>query len=139
MEQQITLRSLETPRESRPQDDLLWFCESFGFCSGRDLDQMATRIVQELVEHYAEETRVSSELLAQELEISPARVNHHIRNLAESGFVYRKNRLIFIRGGSLKSAVDEIRKDANRILDNIEMIAEEVDRRLGLRNRQQSF
>ena len=47
----------------------------------------------------------------------------------------RERKQILIRGGSLTEAVKEIRKDALRILDTIETIAEEIDEEIGLKNR----
>lgn len=64
-----------------------------------------------------------------------SRVNHHLRNLNDSGLLYRKKRLIYLRGGSLKAAVKEMRKDSERILDELESIAEEIDSIMGLKNR----
>ncbi len=78
---------------------------------------------------------VSSESLAADLEIKTSRVNHHLRNLNDSGLLYRKKRLIYLRGGSLKTAVQEMRKDSERILDELENIAEEIDTLMGVKNR----
>jgi predicted transcriptional regulator len=64
-----------------------------------------------------------------------SRVNHHLRNLNDSGLVYRKKRLIYLRGGSLKAAVKEMRKDSERIFDELEYMAEEIDSRIGIKNR----
>lgn len=63
------------------------------------------------------------------------KVNYHPRTLIESGFLCREKRLILIRQGSVKAAVEEMRKDANRILDSLSSIAEEIDKNLGLKNR----
>ena len=42
---------------------------------------------------------------------------------------------MYLRGGSLKAAVTEMRKDSERILDELENIAEEIDSIKGIRNR----
>ncbi|AKB53527.1 hypothetical protein MSBR2_1849 [Methanosarcina barkeri 227] len=77
----------------------------------------------------------SSEALAEDLEMKISRVNHHLRNLNDSGLLYRKKRLIYLRGGSLKAAVKEMRKDSERIFDELESIAEEIDLSIGIKNR----
>lgn len=51
------------------------------------------------------------------------------------GSCTEKKRLIYLRGGSLKAAVREMRKDSERILDELENIAEEIDLMMGLKNR----
>jgi predicted transcriptional regulator len=135
MVQQIILRYLEKPHVKSLEDDLLWLCDSFGFSSGRDTENTATRIVFSLLDRLSNDETTSSEALAEDLEIKISRVNHHLRNLNDSGLLYRKKRLVYLRGGSLKAAVKEMRKDSERIFDELESIAEEIDLRIGIKNR----
>lgn len=135
MVQQIILRYLEKPHVKSLEDDLLWLCDSFGFSSGRDTENTATRIVFSLLDRLSNDQTTSSEALAEDLEIKISRVNHHLRNLNDSGLLYRKKRLVYLRGGSLKAAVKEMRKDSERIFDELESIAEEIDLRIGIKNR----
>ena len=135
MVQQIILRYLEKPHEQSLEDDLLWLCDSFGFSSGRDTENTATRVVFSLLDKLSNDEITSSESLAEDLEIKISRVNHHLRNLNDSGLLYRKKRLVYLRGGSLKAAVKEMRKDSERIFDELESIAEEIDLRIGIKNR----
>ncbi|MFW6220381.1 MAG: ArsR family transcriptional regulator [Nanoarchaeota archaeon] len=133
--QQIILKKINKPKEKKINNDIEWFCESFGFCSGRDIDKMSTQIINELINRYTKEYKISSELIAKKLNAPSPRINHHVRNLIDSGFLYREKRFLHIRGGTMKSAVEEIRKDANRIFDEIEKIAVEIDESVGLKNR----
>ncbi len=135
MPQQIVLINLEKPREKDPDKDLHWLCDSFGLSSGRDLENTANQIVMTLIDQISENERVSSEIIADIMGINPSRVNHHVRNLIKSGLIYREKRLLFLRGGSLKAAVHEMRKDSDRIFDELEAIASEIDRQKGLVNR----
>ncbi|MDD3042656.1 MAG: ArsR family transcriptional regulator [Methanosarcinaceae archaeon] len=135
MVQQIVLKKLEKPSIKNLEDDLYWFCESFGFSSGRDIENTATQIIFSMLENISRDKSISSEGLANDLEIKVSRVNHHLRNLRDSGLLYRENKKIFLRGGSLKAAVLEMRKDTERILDELECIAEEIDAVMGIKNR----
>jgi len=135
MVQQIILKNLEKPRIRSLEDDLYWFCESFGFSSGRDLEKTATQIIFSMLERISRDKSVSSEGLANDLEIKVSRVNHHLRNLRDSGLLYREKGQIYFRGGSLKAAVLEMRKDSERILDELESIAGEIDALMGIQNR----
>ncbi|AKB13961.1 regulatory protein, arsR family [Methanosarcina thermophila] len=135
MVQQIILRHLEKPRVKSLEEDLLWFCNSFGFTSGRDIENTSTKIIFALLDKLSNDEVTSSEALAKDLEMKISRVNHHLRNLNDSGLVYRKKRLIYLRGGSLKAAVKEMRKDSERIFDELEYMAEEIDSRIGIKNR----
>jgi predicted transcriptional regulator len=135
MVQEIVLRNIEKPHIKSLEEDILWFCDSFGFSSGRDIENTATRIIFSLLDKISNNEITSSEILADDLDIKISRVNHHLRNLNESGLLYRKKRLIYLRGGSLKAAVKEMRKDSERIFDELEKIAEEIDATIGIKNR----
>ncbi|KXS43240.1 MAG: hypothetical protein AWU59_1217 [Methanolobus sp. T82-4] len=136
MARQILLIKLEKPREKKLEQDIHWLCNSFGLSSGRDTENLATKIVIDLLQQISEdEERVSSDKIADSLEVTPSRVNHHVRNLINAGLLYRERRRLHLRGGSLKAAVQEMRKDSERIFDELEEIAEEIDNQVGLKNR----
>jgi predicted transcriptional regulator len=136
MPQQIILINLEKPREKRLEEDIRWFCNSFGLSSGRDTENLATQIVHDLLQQLAEnQDRISSDIIAKSIEVNQSRVNHHIRNLINSGLIYREKRGLYLRGGSLKAAVQEMRKDSERMFQELEEIAEEIDEQMGLKNR----
>jgi len=135
MVKEIIIRNIEKPHIKSLEEDLLWFCDSFGFSSGRDTKNTATRVIFSLLEKLSNDEVTSSEALAEDLNIKISRVNHHLRNLNDSGLLYRKKRLIYLRGGSLKAAVKEMRKDSKRIFDELENIAEEIDSTIGIKNR----
>jgi predicted transcriptional regulator len=116
--------------------DLAWLCTSIGLSSGRDTEYIALQVVQALIERIAgEENGVPVELIAADLGIAPARVNHHLRHLVDAGIVFRRNRRIFLRGGSLYATVRELRRDVNRVFDDIEESARELDDLYGIPNR----
>ncbi len=133
---QIILKQYDRPKEDNVDKDIAWFCDSLGIVSGRDTAYTASRIVVDIINMASKDKRIFSELLAENLELNQNLINHHIRNLINSGLIIRERKQILIRGGSLKEAVREIRKDALRILDTIEEIAEEIDEELNLKNRQ---
>ncbi|MDK2891989.1 ArsR family transcriptional regulator [Methanohalophilus sp.] len=135
MSRQIILVDLEKPREKNLENDIYWLCNSFGLSSGRDVENMATRIVMSLLDKVSEKERISSEMIANALGVNPSRVNHHLRNLINSGLIYREKRKLYLRGGSLKAAVQEMRKDSERIFDELEAIAAEIDQEKGIQNR----
>lgn len=129
------LINLEKPRMKDLDDDLFWFCNSFGLSSGRDVENTSTRIVMSMLDRISENEEVTSKMIADALNIKLSRVNHHIRSLIDSGLVYRKKRTLCLRGGSLRAAVQEMRRDSERMFDDLEKIAAEIDRNMGIKNR----
>lgn len=135
MVREIILRQEERPVPGGGEDEVIWFCRCLGIGAGRDLDRVASRIIIALLTTRAHDEGIPVEEIAHELAVTPARVNHHIRRLAEAGIVYRQKKRIFIRGRSLRVLVQEIRKDALRILDDLEGVASEIDREYGIPHR----
>lgn len=136
MYQQIILRNLERPKKVDVNNDINWVCDSFGFCSGRDIDKVTPRILQTLFRSVADDGSVSAERLADELEIATQRVNYHIRTFSDSGLVYRNKKQIYLREGSLRSSIEEMRRDANKMFDRLLEIADEIDLSLGMKGRE---
>ncbi|WP_445474070.1 ArsR family transcriptional regulator [Methanococcoides methylutens] len=135
MARQIILINIEKPVEKDVEKDIHWFCDSFGLSSGRDVENISKKIVMELLSSLSRNEEVTSEMLARSLGINLSRVNHHLRNLIGSGLVYRRKKMLYLRGGSLKAAVCEMRKDSERIFDELDKIAEDIDNEFGLRSR----
>ena len=135
MPQQIILRDLQRPKDIEVTNDIEWLGNSFGFSTGRDTQRVTAQILQNVLEKVSDNGSTSTEKISNKLEMSVQKVNYHLRTLLDSGFLYREKRLIFVRQGSVKSAVEEIRQDANRIFDNLSRIAGEIDKALGFRNR----
>ncbi len=132
MNQRIILRYLPRPAEPDITGNAYWLCDTLGLSSGRDLEDLSIRIMLRLLEESAGKEGVATEELADILGISSARVNHHLRNLTRSGVVYRERRLIHLRGRSMQESVSELRKDADRIFDELERVAAGIDEMMGL-------
>lgn len=134
MHQRLVLYHLPRPAGEDLKEEIYWLCDTLGLSSGRDLDNLSTRIILQILENSFHASGISSDQLGQLLEISSGRVNHHLRNLSRAGIIYRERRLIHLRGRSLRDSIREIRRDAERIFDELESVAEEIDARAGVQN-----
>ena len=67
--QEIILKNIEKPHIKSLEEDLLWFCDSFGFSSGRDVENTASRIIFSLLDKLSNDEVISSEALAEDLDI----------------------------------------------------------------------
>ncbi|HWQ63682.1 MAG TPA: winged helix-turn-helix domain-containing protein [Methanospirillum sp.] len=132
MHQRLVLQYLPKPDRKDLIDDAYWICDTLGLSSGRDVEDLSIRIVLSLLKESSKKEGIASEQLADLLGITTGRVNHHIRNLSRSGVIYRNRRLIHLRGRSMRESVQELRKDAERIFDDLEKVASEIDSMMGL-------
>lgn len=135
IDQRISLRVVERPSVLQTEEDFSWFCESLGLTRGRDLDTTAEKVALLILEEVSEKPGVSSARIAEKLSIGQGRVNHHVRNLSAAGLLYRRKKLIYLRGGSLAAAVTEMRKDADRIFDELYAVAGALDQEMGIGRR----
>ncbi|MEM4268221.1 MAG: ArsR family transcriptional regulator [Candidatus Woesearchaeota archaeon] len=135
MSQQIIIKEIQMPREINVYTDIDWLGESLGFFEGRDTKRITAKILQSMLKDISREGYTSSESISNNLDVAVQRVNYHLRSFLEAGFICRQKKQIILRQGSVKAAVEEMRKDANRLFDNLSMIAEEIDKNLGLKNR----
>lgn len=136
MYREIKIRSVRRPHDSELEDELQWLCNSLGLCAGRDTDKVSQRVLQEFLRNFSRSKEpVASEKLANELNLNAARVNHHIRSLIDSGFLYREKKRVVLRGGNLRDTIEEIKKDTDRVFADLINIAEEIDKEMGLNKR----
>lgn len=135
MPQRIILQEVRKPVQKQVREDVVWLCDSLGFSTGRDIEHATPKTVAALLELLARRPGVQSEYLAERLGFSHGRVNYHVRSLIDSGFLYRERRLIHLRAGSVKASIEALRKDANRLFDELSDVAEEIDEALGYANR----
>ncbi|NLV25602.1 MAG: winged helix-turn-helix transcriptional regulator [Methanomicrobiales archaeon] len=131
MHQRLTLHQIPRPLKNELTNEIYWLCDTLGLSAGRDLDNLATQIVLTILSR-SEGSGISSDELSNLLAISSSRVNHHLRNLTRSGIIYRERRLVHLRRKSLSDSIREIRRDADRIFDELEQVAEEIDKLVGV-------
>lgn len=135
MIKQINLKGIKKPNKINLMKDIEWLNNSFGFTQGRDLDNLSIKIMQTLLIEISKKGYSSSEDISIKLKMPVQKVNYHLRTFISSGIIYREKKLLYIEQGSIKNAVEEIRKDANRIFDDLSQIGKDIDNRLGLKSR----
>lgn len=113
-------------------DEISWLSEQLCLSSGRDVNNIATKILKLVLENSSKSIPLTSFDISNKLGIAPPTVNHHIRNLINSGILIREKNKIFLRRKTLLSTINEIRKDIDRVLTDVEEIANDIDDKLGL-------
>lgn len=135
MVKQIVIKRIDKPKSIDFDKDIEWLCNSFGFSNGRNSNNISMSILAEILKEISLEGSSSTESISKKLGLEVQRVNYHLRLLIDSGLLYRSKRSIFVREGSVKSAIEEIKDDANRIFDCMAKIGEDIDKKLGFENR----
>lgn len=127
----ITLVRIRKPIKHNINEKLQWFGSSLGLFGLRDRDRSCFRLFIELLKAAKGQDRLSSDELAYKLELSRGTVVHHLNKLMEAGIIIHEHNRYFLRVESLKMLVDELKKDIRRTIDDLDEIADEIDKTLG--------
>ena len=129
-EKRVTIVKTIKPSATDLNVSLQWFGNSLGLFSERDKDKSCFRIFIQLVKASKERSPLSSDDLAEKLELSRGTVVHHISRLMNSGLVVREGNKYILRQDNLSSLVEEIHKDISKACREMMEVAEEIDRNL---------
>ena len=132
---EYVLLSVRKPSTAEYVADLEWFCRTLGFLESRDKQKTAYLIFKALLESAVQNNGLTSDELAEKLSLTRGTMIHHLNKMMKSGLVIFHEGKFKLREKSLKSTVEEIHKDINRLFENIFYVAEDVDRTLGLVSR----
>lgn len=130
--QRITIIKSRKPAIRNLNEQLQWLGTSLGLFNLRDKDKSCFRIFIELLKSSKLKKPLSSDELAQSLELSRGTVVHHIGKLMEAGLVVNENNKYMLRVENLEYLIDELKKDADRMYEDLKDIAKEIDTRLGM-------
>jgi len=90
MRHRIIIQEIDKPHRNYLQDEVKWICESLGLTSGRDTEDMSFKIMYDLLNQFQSNDIVPSEEVARSLSVDTPRVNHHLRNLMDTGIIIKK-------------------------------------------------
>ncbi|MDI3474000.1 MAG: hypothetical protein PWR30_323 [Candidatus Woesearchaeota archaeon] len=128
----IIIKKITAEPPKNLDDEISWLSDQLCLSSGRDVNNIATQILKLVLENSSNSVPLTSSDISKMLNIANPTVNHHIRNLINSGILVREKNRIFLRRKTLSGTINEIRKDISRVLEDIEEIAKDIDNKLGL-------
>jgi len=130
--QRITIVKSRKPEKENLNYELQWFGNSLGLFNLRDKDKSCFRIFIALLKSVKEKKSISSDEIAEKLDLSRGTVVFHLNKLMGSGIVIYENNGYILRVENLKELIDEIERDIQKSCSNLREIAEDIDGRLGL-------
>jgi predicted transcriptional regulator len=128
----VTVIRINRPSKKDVNKDLQWFSESLGLFSERDKERSCFRIFIELVKAARRGQIYSSDELAYRTNLSRGTVVFHLNKLIEAGLISCENGKYILRVSNLEELVKEVKKDLNRVFDELQVMALELDDELGL-------
>jgi biotin operon repressor len=132
MRRRITIIDLPTPRGHDINYELQWLGNALGLFTERDRDKSCFRVFVTLVKETNRDQPLSSDQIADQLDLSRGTVVHHINRLIDSGIVIHTRSGYTLRMDTLQQVVNEIQRDTERMLQNMKKISKDIDEWLGL-------
>jgi len=129
--QKITIIKFRRPAPSL-NDELQWLGNSLGLFNLRDKDKSCFRVFIEMLKAAKQRRLLSSDEIAEHLNLTRGTVIHHINRLIESGLVVHDGSRYFLRVENLSTLIGEIERDVQQTCDDLRRVAEDVDKKLGL-------
>jgi predicted transcriptional regulator len=132
MPQQILIKKVRSPAPGNLNDDIDFLCRSLGYFSKRDKEDTAGKIFRLLVKEACDpENCLTSDEIAEKLNLTRGAIVHHLNNFISSGIVTKEYNRYRLRSVSLQKSVEEIQNDIDRIMEQMIKIAMDIDHKLG--------
>ncbi|MBD3388537.1 MAG: ArsR family transcriptional regulator [Candidatus Altiarchaeales archaeon] len=126
----IRIMRQRKPTENTVEDELEWLCSSLGFCEAIDRDRTAQNIFKQLIRSSHDGKGLKSDDLADIVGKSRGAVVNHLNKLISSGLVVRRGTRYEMRENTLHNTIAEMRRDMDRIFEDMEKVADEIDRQM---------
>lgn len=133
---EVVVKKIEPPFSKNPKDELDWICESLGFMQPIDKDKTAAAIFRELLRATEEGRPLSSSQLVLLVKMSRGSVVNHLNNLQRSGLIIRKGRYYVARSRSMQRIIEYLQEDVNGVFSKMKKTAIEIDKELGITDKQ---
>lgn len=130
--QKITIVKIQKPRQQTLNDELQWLGLSLGLFNLRDRDKSCFRIFIELLKSMRTYAALSSDELAEKIDLSRGTVVHHLHKLEDAGLVIKDKNKYILRDANLSEVIDQLEKDILRTLTELKKVAHTVDKEMGL-------
>lgn len=114
------------PHRALRGDVLERFCRSIHLVSQRDTDGTVTTVMRVMLKEGAGQLIGSSDLAAA-ARLNRVTVIHHLRRLEQAGLVEHTAHKYRLAVSSFAHVVRQMREDTDRLLDEAERIAEQID------------
>jgi predicted transcriptional regulator len=131
MSYKIRLKKIRTPAPGSLTGDIDFICQSFGYFSQRDKNNTAGRIFRLLVRDTSEGEGLTSDEIAEKLDLTRGAIIYHLNSFMAAGLVIKEKNRYRLRSQSLQKSIEEIRQDTQRIFNEMIKIAQEIDEELG--------
>lgn len=132
LEIEIKLMKLREFPNKNVNSELMWLAQSIGLLNKRDKDKSLYRLFLELIKSSKNKEMLTSDELADRLNLTRATVIHHMKTLQNMGLIRRLNNTYILHSNSLLELFREIDNNYKKTMRQILTIAKNIDDELKL-------
>lgn len=126
------IRFNQAPEEKNVDLELQWLGSSLGLFNLRDKDKSCYRLFVVLIKSTRKNKGLSSDELAEQLELSRGTIVFHLNKLLSAGIVVEKENRYFLREQTLLKLIKNLQQDTIETYKSLSKIADELDKKIGL-------
>lgn len=131
MSYKVTIVRVRKSNTENINQELQWLGNSLGLFNLRDRDSSCFRVFITLVKRGKAQEVLSSDEIAQRLNLSRTTVIHHLTKLMDSGIVVKEKGGYLLRETHLRDLIKDIHHDINTVFADLQQIAQDIDEKLG--------
>lgn len=126
----VTIIKVRRTDEGNVNKDLQWLGNSLGLFNLRDKDSSCFRIFITLVRKSGGDKALSSDEIAEKLNLTRGTVVHHLNRLIDSDIVIKEKEGYLLKESNLQRLVKNIELDMELMFSELEEVAKEIDEKL---------
>ena len=131
MAHKVTVVRIRKEVSGNVNQELQWLGNSLGLFNLRDKDSSCFRVFITLVKRAKRNTPVTSDDVADRLNLSRGTVVHHLNKLRESGIVVKEKNGYLLREANLQDMIKDLQRDMEGVFSQLKDVAKEIDGKLG--------
>jgi predicted transcriptional regulator len=131
MAHKVTVVRIRKEVSGNVNQELQWLGNSLGLFNLRDKDSSCFRVFITLVKRAKRNTPVTSDDVANRLNLSRGTVVHHLNKLRESGIVVKEKNGYLLREANLQDMIKDLQRDMEGVFSQLKDVAKEIDGKLG--------
>jgi predicted transcriptional regulator len=131
MTHKVTVVRIRKESSGNVNQELQWLGNSLGLFNLRDKDSSCFRVFITLVKRAKRNTPVTSDDVANRLNLSRGTVVHHLNKLRESGIVVKERNGYLLREANLQDMIKDLQRDMEGVFSQLKDVAKEIDGKLG--------
>ncbi len=124
----IVIRTVDMPRQDRPDQMIKWFCEALGLTADSKSISVEEQMLKKFVEAAREDVGLSSSQFSFKPKLARSTVIYHLNRFIDAGLVVKRGHKYYLRAAEMTRTIEELEYDIEREMHRMLDMARQFDR-----------